>query len=151
VQYLELAREAELDWLARLDGCRRGSTHYLGVRSVAECRLHLRRGAPFCAYSLDRGNRPESNTSSGDPSDVGDGEVKAMCEIPIVALVQDSIQQVIVHSGTYAMELLLTATILVRIRYVIVRGLVTRLARRQSAVIRADGRPGNQATPDEDP
>jgi hypothetical protein len=74
-----------------------------------------------------------------------------MCEIPIVALVQDSIQQVIVHSGTYAMELLLTATILVRIRYVIVRGLVTRLARRQSAVIRADGRPGNQATPDEDP
>ena len=69
----------------------------------------------------------------------------------IVALVLDSIYQVIVHSGIYALELLLTATILALVPYVIVRGLVTRLARRQSAVSRADGRPGNQATLGEDP
>jgi len=69
----------------------------------------------------------------------------------IVALVLDSIYQVMVHSGIYAFELLLTATILALVPYVIVRGLVTRLARRQSAVSRADGRPGNQATLGEDP
>ena len=69
----------------------------------------------------------------------------------ILALVLDSIYQVIVHSGIYALELLLTATILALVPYVIVRGPVTRLARRQSAVSRADGRPGNQATPVEDP
>jgi hypothetical protein len=64
----------------------------------------------------------------------------------ILALVLDSIYQVIVHSGIYALELLLTATILALIPYVIVRGLVTRLARRLSAVSRAAGRPANQAT-----
>ena len=69
----------------------------------------------------------------------------------IVALVLDSIYQVMVHSGIYAFELLLTATILALVPYVIVRGLVTRLARRQSAVSCADGRPGNQATLGEDP
>jgi len=69
----------------------------------------------------------------------------------IVALVLDSIYQVMVDSGIYAFELLLTATILALVPYVIVRGLVTRLARRQSAVSRADGRPGNQATLGEDP
>jgi hypothetical protein len=69
----------------------------------------------------------------------------------IVALVLDSIYQVFVHHGIYTLELLLTATILALVPYVIVRGLVTRLARRQSAVSRADGRPGNQATLGEDP
>ena len=74
-----------------------------------------------------------------------------MTTVFIVALVLDSIYQVIVHSGIYALELLLTATILALVPYVIVRGPVTRLARRRSAVSRADGRPGNQATPGEDP
>ncbi len=76
----------------------------------------------------------------------------------ILALVLDAIYQVIVHSGIYALELLLTATILALVPYVIVRGLVTftrlavtRLASRRSAVDRADGRPGNQASPGEDP
>ena len=69
----------------------------------------------------------------------------------IVALVLDSIYQVIVHSGIYVLELLLTATILALVPYVIVRGLVTRLARRRSAVGRADGRSGNQPTLGEDP
>src|SRR4051812_37533726 len=69
----------------------------------------------------------------------------------ILALVLDAIYQVIAHSGIYALELLLTATILALVPYVIVRGLVTRLARRRSAVSRADGRLGVRATPGGDP
>jgi hypothetical protein len=69
----------------------------------------------------------------------------------IVALVLDSIYQVIVHSSIYALELLLTATLLAVVPYVIVRGPVTRLARRRSAVTRADGQPRDQATLGEDP
>jgi len=69
----------------------------------------------------------------------------------ILALALDSIYQVIVHSGVYALELLFTATILALVPYVIVRGLVTRIARRQSAVSRADGRHGNPAAPGEGP
>ena len=69
----------------------------------------------------------------------------------ILALVLDSIYQVMVHSSIYALELLLSATILALVPYVIVRGLVTRLARRQLVVGRADGRPGNQATPSAEP
>ena len=35
VQYLDLARQAELDWLARLDGCQlRTNPLSFGVRSV---------------------------------------------------------------------------------------------------------------------
>jgi hypothetical protein len=69
----------------------------------------------------------------------------------ILAIVLDAIYQVIVHSGIYALELLLTATILALVPYVIVRGLVTRLARRRWAPGRSDGRPGNPATPGEGP
>jgi hypothetical protein len=69
----------------------------------------------------------------------------------LVALVLDSIYQVMVHSGIYALELLFTATILAFVPHVIVCGLVTRLARRQSALSRADGPPGNHATLGEDP
>ncbi len=69
----------------------------------------------------------------------------------LVALVLDAIYQVIAHSGIYALELLVTATILALVPYVISRGLVTRLAGRQSGVSRADGRPGNQATLGEAP
>jgi len=69
----------------------------------------------------------------------------------ILALVLDAIYQVIVHSGIYALELLLTATILALVPYVIVRGLVTRLAGRQSVASGADCRSGNQATPGEAP
>ncbi len=69
----------------------------------------------------------------------------------ILALVLDSIYQVMVHSGIYPLELLLTATILAVVPYVIVRGPVTRLARRQSAVSRPDERHSNQATLAADP
>ena len=44
------------------------SAVYRGVRSGSR---------PVSVYPLDRGIRPESNTSSGDPSEVADGEVKA--------------------------------------------------------------------------
>jgi len=75
----------------------------------------------------------------------------------ILAIVLDSIYQVLVHSGIYLLELLLTATILALVPYVIVLGLiavtrhaVTRLARRQSPASRAEGSPGNPAKPSED-
>jgi hypothetical protein len=68
----------------------------------------------------------------------------------LVALVLDSIYQVIVHSGVYALELLITATILALVPYAIVRGLVTRLARRRWAVSRVKARPGNSSTLDQD-
>src|SRR5437899_2010444 len=62
----------------------------------------------------------------------------------IVALVLDSIYQVIVHSGIYTLELLLAATVLALVPYALLCGLVTRLARRRSAVTPTDGQPGNQ-------
>ena len=60
----------------------------------------------------------------------------------IVALILDAIYQVIVHSGIYTLELLLAATILALVPYALLRGLVTRLARRRSAA--TDGQPRNQ-------
>jgi hypothetical protein len=62
----------------------------------------------------------------------------------IVALVLDSIYQVMVHSGIYTLELLLSATILALVPYALLRGLVTRLARRRPAVTPTDEQPGNQ-------
>src|SRR4051794_23488361 len=76
----------------------------------------------------------------------------------ILALVLDAIYQIVMHSSIYALELLLTATILALVPYVIVRGLVTfirvsvtRLASRRSAANHADGRPDNYAAPSDDP
>jgi hypothetical protein len=60
----------------------------------------------------------------------------------IVALILDSIYQVIVHSGIYTLELLITATILAIVPYAMIRGLVTRLARRISAPKHGDGQHG---------
>jgi len=68
----------------------------------------------------------------------------------IVALILDAIYQVIVHSGIYTLELLLAATILALVPYALLRGLVTRLARRRSAVTSTDGQPGNQEKLSED-
>jgi hypothetical protein len=76
---------------------------------------------------------------------------KDVGKVFIVALVLDAIYQVIVHSSIYPLELLLTATLLALVPYGIVRGPITRLARRRSAVSRADGRPGDRVTPGEDP
>ena len=47
----------------------------------------------------------------------------------VVALVLDSIYQLIVHAGIYTLELLITATVLALIPYTVSRGLVTRIAR----------------------
>ena len=48
----------------------------------------------------------------------------------IVALVLDSIYQVIVQRGIFALELLLTATVLALVPYVVARGLFTMIAKR---------------------
>lgn len=54
----------------------------------------------------------------------------------IVALILDAIYQVIVHSAIYTLELLLAVTILALAPYALLRGLVTRLARRRPAMSR---------------
>ncbi len=48
----------------------------------------------------------------------------------LVALVLDSIYQVIVQGGIFALELLITATVLALVPYVVSRGLVTMIAKR---------------------
>lgn len=53
---------------------------------------------------------------------------KGVGTVFIVALVLDSIYQVIVHAGIYALELLITATVLAVVPYLVTRGLVTRIA-----------------------
>ncbi len=47
----------------------------------------------------------------------------------IVALVLDSIYQVVVHSGIFTLELLITATVLALVPYMVLRDLVVRVAR----------------------
>ena len=54
---------------------------------------------------------------------------KGVGTVFIVALILDSIYQVIVHAGIYTLELLITATVLAVVPYVISRPLVTRIAR----------------------
>jgi hypothetical protein len=46
-----------------------------------------------------------------------------------VALILDSIYQVIVHAGIFTLELLITATVLALVPYLVSRGFVTRIAR----------------------
>jgi hypothetical protein len=48
----------------------------------------------------------------------------------VVALILDAIYQVIVHASIYTLELLLTATLLALIPYVLARDIVARIARR---------------------
>jgi hypothetical protein len=47
----------------------------------------------------------------------------------IVALVLDAIYQVVEHSGIFALELLITATVLALVPYMVFRDLVARVAR----------------------
>src|SRR5687768_2574353 len=47
----------------------------------------------------------------------------------IVALVLDAIYQVVVHSGIFTLELLITATVLALVPYMVLRDLVARVAR----------------------
>ena len=47
----------------------------------------------------------------------------------IVALVLDSIYQIVVHSGIFTLELLITATVLALVPYMVLRDLVSRVAR----------------------
>jgi len=54
----------------------------------------------------------------------------------IVALILDAIYQVIVHSAIYTLELLIASAILALVPYALLRGLVTRLARRRSTMTR---------------
>src|SRR4029079_7881645 len=54
---------------------------------------------------------------------------KDVGKVFIVALVLDSIYQVIVQGGIFALELLITAAVLALVPYVVSRGLITMIAK----------------------
>lgn len=56
---------------------------------------------------------------------------KDVGKVFIVAMILDSIYQLIVHRGVYVLELLITATILAIVPYVLIRGPVNRIARKR--------------------
>ena len=55
---------------------------------------------------------------------------KDVGKVFIVALILDSIYQVVVHAGIFTLELLITATVLALVPYVVARSLVTQIATR---------------------
>jgi hypothetical protein len=56
---------------------------------------------------------------------------KDVGKVFIIAAVLDSVYQLIVHRGVYVLELLITATVLAIVPYVLVRGPVNLIARRK--------------------
>jgi hypothetical protein len=54
---------------------------------------------------------------------------KDVGKVFMLAIVLDSIYQLIVHRGVYVLELLITATVLAIVPYVLIRGPVNRIAR----------------------
>jgi hypothetical protein len=56
---------------------------------------------------------------------------KDVGKVFILAMVLDSIYQLIVHHGVYVLELLIIATVLAIVPYALVRGPVNRIARRK--------------------
>ncbi len=82
-----------------------------------------RRGQPafFWAALSNRADRPELLQQVR--RDVG--------KIFILAAALDSIYQLIVHRGVYVLELLVVATALAIVPYVLIRGPVNRIARRK--------------------
>ncbi len=68
---------------------------------------------------------------------------KDVGKVFIVALILDSIYQVVVHSSIYTLELPITATVMAIVPYAITRGIVTRIARRLG-VKPVSGEVGNQ-------
>jgi hypothetical protein len=57
---------------------------------------------------------------------------KDVGKVFILALVLDSIYQLAVNRGVYVLELLITATVLAIVPYVLIRGPVNRIARRKT-------------------
>ncbi len=66
----------------------------------------------------------------------------------IVALVLDSIYQVIVQGGIFALELLITAAVLALVPYVVARGLCTMIAKRAGVGKQPVPPPANDQAPD---
>src|SRR4051812_11099417 len=58
---------------------------------------------------------------------------KDVGKVFIFAMVLDAIYQLIVHRGVYILELLITATVLAIVPYVLIRGPVNRIARRKQS------------------
>ena len=62
----------------------------------------------------------------------------------LVSAALDAIYQLIIHRGVYFLELLLTATILALVPYIVLRGPATRVARRFVGRARAPDSQGNR-------
>ncbi|MBA4107536.1 MAG: hypothetical protein C0485_17505 [Pirellula sp.] len=62
----------------------------------------------------------------------------------IIAVILDAIYQVVVHPGIFALELLITATVLALVPYMIVRDLTSRVARWTGV-----GKPADRSPPAE--
>jgi hypothetical protein len=90
-----------------------------------------REGRPafFWAVLADPGYRPELLRQGR----------KDLWKVFILATILDAIYQLIVHRGVYVLEVLITATVLAIVPYVLVRGPVNRIVRR-GAIARAGTR-----------
>jgi hypothetical protein len=62
----------------------------------------------------------------------------------IVAMILDAIYQLIVHRGVYVLEMLITATLLAIVPYILLRGPVNRIARRGPTGKQITGNAGNR-------
>jgi hypothetical protein len=94
-----------------------------GIIAIGAGLKDAREGRPafFWAALSNRDYRPELLHEGW--KDVG--------KVFILAIVLDTIYQLIVHRGVYVLELLITATLLAIVPYVLIRGPVTRVARRR--------------------
>ena len=80
-----------------------------------------REGRPafFWAAVFNKNDRPE--LLRGGWKDIG--------KVFMIAIILDSIYQLIVHRGVYVLELFITATVLAVVPYLLVRGPVNRITR----------------------
>lgn len=94
-----------------------------GIIAIRAGLTDAREGRPafFWAALSNPGYRPELLHEGW--KDVG--------KIFILAVVLDTIYQLIVHRGVYVLELLITATMLAIVPYVLIRGPVNRVVRRR--------------------
>lgn len=94
------------------------------VAAVLAIRAGLRdarAGRPAYFWSLFKGSAPLSSSLQDGAKDIG--------KVVIIAMILDSVYQLIVLRGIYVLELVFTATMLAVVPYILLRGPVNRIAR----------------------
>jgi hypothetical protein len=94
------------------------------VAAVLAIRAGLRdarAGRPAYFWSLFKGSEPLSSSLQDGAKDIG--------KVVIIAMILDSVYQLIVLRGIYVLELVFTATMLAVVPYILLRGPVNRIAR----------------------